>query len=150
MSGHFSQSVLSSDRGNVKWSFEQTCFSCLQLEYLFEKSFQASVGVLKSERKQGEVSFEVLKLLQSKCALFVCNKWDEVKGSEDVKKVVRDKLKCSWPGFDPESQIIYVSTKEALLAQEYGIITDEYSSLMNGMRSVVLNAIGVKLEFQCK
>ena len=109
---------------------------------MFNKSFQASVG------DQGEDSLEVLKRLQSKCALFVCNKWDEVKGSEDVKKVVKDKLKRSWPGFDPESQIIYLSTKEARLAQEYGIITDEFLSLMNGMRSVVLNAIGAKLEIQ--
>ena len=86
--------------------------------------------------------------MQSQCALFVCNKWDDVKGAEGVKQVVKEKLKRAWPGFDPESQVIYVSTKEALLAQEYGLITDGYSSLMNGMRSVVLNAIGAKLEIQ--
>ena len=109
---------------------------------MFKKSFESSVG------EQGKDSLEVLKRLQSKCALFVCNKWDEVKGSEDLKKAVKEKLKCSWPGFDPESQIIYMSTKESLLAQEYGIITKEFLSLMNGMRSVVLKAIGAKLEFQ--
>ena len=100
------------------------------------------------EKEEGNDSLEEQKILQSKCALFVCNKWDDVKGPEDVKKVVKQKLECAWPGFDPESQFISLSTKGALLAQEYGLITDEFSSLMNGMRSVVLNTIGAKLEIQ--
>ena len=113
---------------------------------MFQKSFQASVDV--SEKEQENDSLEVQKILQSKCALFVCNKWDDVKGAERVKKIIKEKLKGAWPGFDPESQLIYLSAKEALLAQEYGLNTDEFSSLMNGMRSVVLNAIGAKLEIQ--
>ena len=73
-----------------------------------------------------------------------------MKGAEGVEKVFKEKLKRAWPGFDPESQLIYLSTKEALLAQEYGLNTDEFSTLMNGMRSVVLNAIGAKLEIHWK
>ena len=118
----------------------------LQLEASFQKSFQASVDV--SEKEQGNDFLKAQKILQSKCALFVCNKWDDVKGPERVKEVVKRKLKSAWPGFDPESQLIYLSTKQALLAQEYGLNTDEFSSLMNGMRSVVLNAIGAKLKIQ--
>ena len=100
------------------------------------------------EREEGNNSVEEQKRLQSKCALFVCNKWDDVTGADGVKKVVKEKLQRAWPGFDPESQLVYLSTKEALLAQKYGLNTDEFSSLMNGMRSVVLNAIGPKLEIQ--
>ena len=113
---------------------------------MFKKSFLASVDV--SEKEQENDSLEVQKIVQSKCALFVCNKWDDVKGAERVKKIIKEKLKRAWPGFDPESQLIYLSAKEALLAQEYGLNTDEFSSLMNGMRSVVLNAIGAKLKIQ--
>ena len=102
------------------------------------------------ESEVGNNSVEEQKRLQSTCAIFVCNKWDEIKKEEtdEVKDAIKEKLKRAWPGFDPKSQIIYMSAKEALLAQEYGLNTDEFSSLMNGVRSVVLNAIGAKLEIQ--
>ena len=86
--------------------------------------------------------------LPSKCALFVCNKWDQVPEEEvnEVKNhVVRNLQRC-WPGLDPESQIIYMSTMKATKGQTLGIITEEFSSLMNGMRAVVLKSIEARLE----
>ena len=88
----------------------------------------------------------------SQCALFVCNKWDEVP-EEEVSKVqnhVIKKLKKCWPGIDPKSQITYMSTKHASKAQNYGIVTKEFSSLMSGIRSMVLKSIEARLEMHWK
>ncbi|KAK2573318.1 Bacterial dynamin-like protein [Acropora cervicornis] len=45
--------------------------------------------------------------LPVKCALFVCNKWDQVPEKEDkeVKSHIVKKLKQSWPDLDPSTQI---------------------------------------------
>ncbi|KAL9963723.1 hypothetical protein ACROYT_G027257 [Oculina patagonica] len=77
----------------------------------------------------------------SNCALFVCNKWDQVP-DEEVKEVqnhVITKLKTCWPGVVPKSQVIYMSTKNASTAQNHGVVSEEYSSLMNG-KAFVKNA----------
>ena len=84
-------------------------FLLLQLEKLLEEVRNISL------ERQGE--------LPSKCALFVCNKWDQVPGKEvsEVKNhVVRKLLRC-WPGVDPKSQIIHMSTTKASKAQ--GMVT---------------------------
>ena len=86
--------------------------------------------------------------LPSKCALFVCNKWDQVPEEEvnEVKNhVVRNLQRC-WPGLDPESQIIYMSTMKATEGQTLGIITEEVSSLMDNMRTMILKSIDARLE----
>lgn len=88
----------------------------------------------------------------SNCALFVCNKWDQVPDKEenDVKNHVVRKLKMCWPGLVPEMQIVYMSTKHAWDAQKYGIITKEFFSLMSFMRSMVLKSITARLEIYWK
>ena len=78
------------------------------------------------------------KLLEftSTCALLVCNKWDQVKETKEEKKVenhVIEKLKKFYPHFVPEKQIVRMSTKNARIAQNYGIITKRFFSLMNCM-----------------
>ena len=86
--------------------------------------------------------------VSSKCALFVCNKWDQVPEKEvkEVQNHVIKKLKKCWPGLDPKSQIIYMSTNNARFAQNLGIITEEFSSLMSGIKSMVLKSIEARLE----
>ena len=88
----------------------------------------------------------------SKCALFVCNKWDQVpkKEIQEVQNHVVKKLNKCWPGLVPESQIIYMSTRNASVAQSHGIITEEFSSLMNGIRSMVSKSIEARLEIHWK
>jgi len=88
----------------------------------------------------------------SQCALFVCNKWDQVpeKEVEEVQNHVTKKLKKRWPGIDPKSQITYMSTKNASVAQNRGIITKDFFSLMNGIRSMVLKSIEARLEMHWK
>ena len=88
----------------------------------------------------------------SQCALFVCKKWDQVPEKE-VRKVqnhVITRLKKCWPGIDPKSQIIYMSTEKASIAQNYGMITEEFFSLMSGIKSMVLKSIKARLEMHWK
>lgn len=86
--------------------------------------------------------------LLSKCALFVCNKWDQLNenGVESVKNEILKKLKRAWPGVDPESQIIYMSTTKARTAQKLDDISESFSSLMDKLRSMVLKRIEAKHE----
>ena len=106
----------------------------LQLEKLLEEVRKVTLN------EKGEFS--------SKSALFVCNKWDQIpqKEIEEVKKYVIRKLEKCWPGLVPESQIIYMSAKKAIDAQKLGIITNDFLSLMNGIRSTVMKSIEVRLE----
>ena len=87
--------------------------------------------------------------LLSKCALFVCNKWDTIpeKDVSIVKTEVIEKLQIVWPGVDPDSQMIYMSTTKASQAQNLlGVISKEFSSLIERLRSLVLQSIEAKLE----
>lgn len=106
----------------------------LQLQKLLEEVRKVSVQC------QGEVPVE--------SALFVCNKWDQVpeKEADKVKNHVIKKLQVCWPGVDPESQVMYMSTTKASTAQGYGVITEEFRSLMKGLRFVVVKSIGSRLE----
>lgn len=98
--------------------------------------------VVVGKRKEGQEEFP------ARCALFVCNKWDQVPEKEikEVKRHVVAKLRKCWPGLDPRSQIVYMSTMNASKAQSYGIITRDFVSFMTGMRSMVLKSIEARLE----
>ena len=86
--------------------------------------------------------------MPSKCALFVCNKWDQVpeKEDEEVKSHIVKKLEKSWPKFDSVTQITYISTLNATTGQNLGIVTEEFSSLMEGIKSMVLKGIECRME----
>lgn len=97
---------------------------------------------VKEKRKEEEFT--------STCALLVCNKWDQVKETKEEEKVenhVIEKLKKFYPHIVPEKQIVQMSTKNARIAQNYGIITKRFFSLMNWMRSMVLRSVKARLEF---
>ena len=108
----------------------------MQLEHLLEEVRKLSLD--RGEEDQ----------LPSKCAIFVCNKWDQVPKNEVemVKENVVKKLTQCWPGLDDETQVIYVSTKNATTAQNLGIITNEFSSLMETVKMMVLRSIECQLE----
>ena len=65
-----------------------------------------------------EMTSDLQEFLLSKCTLFVSNKWDRVPKEEvqDVKDFSISKLKQTWPGFDPKSQLIFISAKYATVA----------------------------------
>ena len=96
------------------------------------------------------VSLDKQRESSSNCALFVFNKWDQVPPGEtdEVKNYVVTKLTQCWPSLDPESQIIYMSAKEASEAQKLGVVTEEFAELMNGIKSMVLKSIEARLQIQ--
>ena len=97
-----------------------------------------------------QVSLDKQRESSSNCALFVCNKWDQVpsKESDEVKNYVEKKLTQCWPSLDPESQIIYMSARDACEVQKLGIVTKEFAELMNGIKSMVLKSIEARLQIQ--
>ena len=131
--------VIDSPKSHSSSNSSESCFFVLQLEKLL-----AEVRRVTLEGQEESVS--------SQCALFVCNKWDQVpeKEASDVQNHVIRKLKMCWPGLDPKSQITYISTKNASAAQKYGIITKEFFDLMSGMRSMVLKSIKARIEMHWK
>ena len=124
----------------------------LQLEKLLQSARSVLIGDPKEIKEEDRISLGIQQHLLSKCALFVCNKWDVVQEQEvqSVKDDVVKKLKRAWSGIDPESQIIYLSTTRATTAQNLGVISRDFSSLMDGMRSVILQSIEAKLELHWK
>ncbi|PFX18411.1 Dual specificity protein kinase shkA [Stylophora pistillata] len=96
----------------------------------------------------GKIARERQEEFPSRCALFVCNKWDQVPEEEavEVKEHIVGKLTEWWPGLLPESQIIYMSAKNALDAQSRGEIKADFITLMNGIRSFVVKWIEQRLE----
>ena len=86
----------------------------LQLEKLLRRARSVLIGVPKEGKEEGGISLDILEDLLSKCALFVCNKWDVVQEVELVKDDVVKKLKRAWSCIDPESQITTCQPQELL------------------------------------
>ena len=124
----------------------------LQLVKLLQKARNVSVGVPNQEGEEGGLMHDMEEDLLSKCALFVFNKWDSVpeKEIQSVKDGGIKKLRKIWPGTDPESQVTYMSTTNATTAQNFDVISNEFSLLMDGMRSVIMTTIEAKLELHWK
>ena len=95
----------------------------------------------------GKISRERQEEFPSKCALFVCNKWDQIPEDEadDVKAHIKTKLTEWWPDLIPEYQITYISVKNALDAQSRGKIKADFITLMDGIRIFVLKCIEQRL-----
>ena len=68
--------------------------------------------------------------------------------TDEVKNHVVTKLTQCWPSLDPESQIIYMSAREAIEAQKLGMVTKEFAELMKSMKSMVLKSIEARLQIQ--
>ena len=95
----------------------------------------------------GKIARERQEEFPSKCALFVCNKWDQIPEDEAdvVKAHIEIKLTEWCPDLIPESQITYLSVKNALYAQSRGEIKADLITLMNGIGIFVLKCIEQRL-----
>ena len=124
-------------------------YSFLQLVSLLQKVREVSLAEQKREKEGEKITPSLQNHLLSKCALFVCNKWDQVPEHEieKVKRQVTERLKKCWPSLDPKSQVIYLSTLKATEAQNAGYISEEFSALMDGLKYTVLKSIEARLEF---
>ena len=68
--------------------------------------------------------------------------------TDEVKNHVVKKLTQCWPSLDPESQIVYMSARDACEVQKLGIVAKEFAELMNGIKSMVLKSIEARLQVQ--
>ena len=82
------------------------------------------------------------------CALFVCNKWDDIETNErkDVKEAQVAKLSKKLPNLDPGKQMVYLSCKAAQTCQKYGYITPDFTNLIAGISHLIVSAMHNKLE----
>ena len=91
--------------------------------------------------------------ITAESALFVCNKWDEVEKQtnqteqEDLKKHIVDELRKKIPELDEKSQVIKLSAWRAAEVQErFNVISDDLSSLFNGLQRLLSLCIERKSE----
>ena len=119
-----------------------------QLVKLLQRARDVSIAVPVEGKEYGGLSPYIQEQLLSKCVLFVCNKWDSVPENEVrlAKNKVVGELKKVWPGVDPDTQIIFTSTRKASIALSLGVISEDVSSLMKGLKSLVLQSMEAKLE----
>lgn len=82
------------------------------------------------------------------CALFVCNKWDEIKPHEveEVKLEQIKRLTKKLGGLDPHLQVVYLSCKDAQLAQEYGVIRSDFDDLIRGISNLLVSSMQNNLD----
>ena len=130
---------------------EEVVSSFVHAFLFIHSAFNLQLEKLLNEVRQTTIEGQEGSVLPQ-CALFVCNKWDQVP-EEKVKEVqnhVITKLKKCWPGLDHKSQIFFMSIKDAIIAQNYGVINTEFFSLMSGIRSMVLKSTTARLEMHWK
>ena len=95
------------------------------------------------------------KGLTSESALFVCNKWDDVEkqtksnpsDKEKIKNEIICKLKKKIPSLNEKSQVIEMSVfTAAQIHQKFGVMSDDLSSLINGLRRLLPLCLEKKTE----
>ena len=95
------------------------------------------------------------KGLTSESALFVCNKWDDVErqtktnpsDKEKIKNEIICKLKKKIPHLNEKSQVIEMSVfTAAQIQQKFGVMSDDLSSLINGLRRLLPLCLEKKTE----
>ena len=93
--------------------------------------------------------------LTSESTLFVCNKWDDVERQTKInrlaKKNIKDeiicKLKKEIPKLKQKSQVIEMSVfTAAQIQQKFGVMSDDLSSLINGLRRLLPLCLEKKTE----
>lgn len=82
------------------------------------------------------------------CALFVCNKWDNIPPNEEsgVIEHIEKTLRQCLPDIDTDTQVIRLSTTKALMTQKFGIMNAEFASLTTSIGCLVAKSIEARLE----
>ena len=93
--------------------------------------------------------------LTSESALFVCNKWDEIEmqteetpsDKEKIKNKIICKLKKEIPNLNQKSQVIEMSVfTAAKIQQKFGVMSDDLSRLIDGLRRLLPLCLEKKTE----
>ena len=94
------------------------------------------------------------KGLTADSALFVCNKWDEVERhtsqseKEKLHSDIVSKLRKKIPELDEKSQVIKMSVYRAAQVQKkFDVMSDDLSSLINGIKRLLPLCIEKKTEY---
>ncbi|XP_061187110.1 uncharacterized protein LOC133195272 [Saccostrea echinata] len=99
--------------------------------------------------KQKKKSDDAGTLFDPKCAIFVCNVWDNVKKDEQeqVYEHVVGKLENYWPGL-VRSSVIRFSTKRAKqeLSVDTDYITKDYRLFLEGLKELVAKATDKRIK----
>ena len=92
--------------------------------------------------------------ITAESALFVCNKWDEIKRTADkndmrkIEEQILTKLKKRIPELDDKAQVIQMSVYcAAQVYQKFGVMTDDLNKLMNGVQRLLSLCVERKMEF---
>lgn len=112
--------------------------------------FSLFTQLLRLLQKTRDLTAEQQMEFSPSCALFVCNKWDNVPPAEanDVIKHIIDKLKQCLPDLDPNLQVMRLSTAKALMVQKYNIMNAEFALLTENIGRLVEKSIETRLEQQ--
>lgn len=97
--------------------------------------------------KKSTENFENNVTFRPECAMFICNKWDEVR-ENDRKDVLHDtqrKIKDIWVGCTDE-QIITFSASEAAYIQRRGRLTCQFKTILQRINALV--PIGLEIVVQ--
>jgi len=65
---------------------------------------------------------------------------------EEVKKTQIAKLTKKLKDLDEQSQIIYLSCQRAQFAQKYGVITEDFDQLLNGISNLAVSSMQSSLQ----
>ncbi|XP_028411477.1 uncharacterized protein LOC114534129 [Dendronephthya gigantea] len=117
------------------------------------------VYVINSSNAGGVQSDRILKLLEKvknqspECflcerAVFICNKWDLIPSHEKtaVKKNAIDRLKKTWPNLNPNTQVVQMSTTDAVKAKGFGMKSEQFVTVMDAIKTMMLKTIAARLE----
>ncbi|KAJ8313597.1 hypothetical protein KUTeg_008158 [Tegillarca granosa] len=97
---------------------------------------------LKTQEKIGKSTFD------HRCAIFICNKWDQVSKIEEDKvwEDTHDKLKASWPNFDENTQLFKMSASEVSRRLSSGLgITDKYDKFLQAIEQIIPSSLEAKV-----
>ena len=111
-----------------------TFILCVQLLVLLKLILEKE----KEKTEQGMLQFD------PQCALFVCNRWDNIGEDQDelVFNHAYQKLKSLWPNMT-KSQMIKFSAFKAKLECDIDpyFITDNYKELLNNFKELYFKAM---------
>ncbi|XP_028400624.1 uncharacterized protein LOC114523790 [Dendronephthya gigantea] len=111
-----------------------------------QQDIKEKLKTILKKVKSSDAGVETLQHL-AECSLFICNKWDQVEEDErsETKKHVVAKLRECWEDSNLNHQMVYMSIKDAIKAQEYGGLTEEFSDLLKKIETLVLRARNISL-----
>ena len=94
------------------------------------------------------------RAITAESALFVCNKWDDIKRNADPteRKIIEEqivtRLKKRIPELDERTQVIRMSVSCAdQVYSKFGVMTDDFYNLINRIQRLLSLCVERKMEF---